>query len=98
MLYIVLNVKLTLSSLQLTSLGKQCNQSSCVAPSITNKDPGNSGNRIKLGGPFFLRNSNTRTAPRETTKKGDYFKVFFSIKSDAKLCQLNVQNSHQNKV
>ena len=41
-------------------------QSSWVAPVITNKDPGKSGNLIKLGGPFFFLNSKTLTAPRDT--------------------------------
>ena len=63
---IVRKVKLILSSLQFMSLGRQCNQSSWVAPVITNKDPGKSGNLIKLGGPFFFLNSKTLTAPRDT--------------------------------
>ena len=54
MAYIILKVKFTLSSVQLTSLGKQCSQSSWVAPSMTNKEPGNNGNLMKFGGPFFF--------------------------------------------
>ena len=72
--YIVRKVKLTRSSLQFVSRGRQCNQSSCVAPSITNNDPGKRGNRMKLGGPFFFLNSKTRTAPRETEATGGFLK------------------------
>ena len=72
--YIVLKVKLTRSSLQLVSRGRQWSQSSCVAPSITNNDPGNSGKRMKFGGPFFFLNSNTRTAPRDTEATGGFLR------------------------
>ena len=70
--YMIRNVRLTLSSLQLGSLGKQCSQSSCVAPSMTSREPGNNGNLMKLGGPFFLRNSKTLTAPKETEATGGF--------------------------
>lgn len=64
--YIVLKVRLILSSLQVISRGRQWSQSSWVAPSMSSSDPGNKGNRMKFGGPDFFRNSKTRTAPSET--------------------------------
>ena len=70
--YIVLKVKFTRSSLQLVSRGRQCSQSSCVAPSITKSDPGKRGKRMKLGGPCFFLNSNTRTAPSEIDATGGF--------------------------
>ena len=36
---------------------------------MTRRDPGKSGKRIKLGGPFFRRNSKTLTAPSDTEEK-----------------------------
>ena len=36
---------------------------------MTRRDPGKSGKRMKLGGPFFRRNSKTLTAPSDTEEK-----------------------------
>ena len=69
MAYMILKVRLIRSSVQLVSLGRQWSQSSWVAPSMTRRDPGKSGKRMKLGGPFFRRNSKTLTAPSDTEEK-----------------------------
>ena len=73
--YIVRNVRLTRSSLQFTSLGKQCNQSSWQAPSITSKDPGKSGNLIKFGGPFFFLKTNWNCINQSKKFKVRLFKI-----------------------